>query len=144
MGTDFSTMVTVAEGPSPIAVLNNASSASFRKVYASWLELFNRESRAESKALVTGPKSARVKFASVIWVWFCEPVSPILEKTSVAFCDVTSGGSIPTVTATTVSKLEIRAIGIAPQSLEFLIFIYQIEVIRYYITIKEAGLKINT
>jgi hypothetical protein len=57
-------MVIVAEESSPIAVVNNASSASFRKVYASWLELFNIELRAVSKALVTGSKSARVKFAS--------------------------------------------------------------------------------
>ena len=31
----------------------------------------NNESRAEFNALVTGSMSARVKFASAIWVWFC-------------------------------------------------------------------------
>jgi hypothetical protein len=124
-------MVIVAEGPSPKAVLNNASSASFRNVYASWLESFNIEFRAESKALVTGPKSARVKFASTVWVvfcdvtswvWICEDVSPILAKASEAFCDVTSWGSIPPVIANTMSKLETRAIEIVPQSFVILIF----------------------
>jgi hypothetical protein len=54
---------------------------------------------------------------------------------SVAFCDVTSWGSIPTVTATTMSKPEIRTIEIVPEFFDIVIFIAKIEVIQYYITI---------